>query len=224
MSDDHASELRFAVLASDVVLFTIDEGVLKVLLMEVNRPPHFPGVPGFPGGILKPDETAYDAAVRHLKEKGGVKASRVYLEQLYTFSKVDRDPRGRVVSVAYMGLMPGTEMQHKEDTGTWWENVSQVSDLAYDHTKILSTALERLRGKVTYTNLMAQLMPEEFTLTELQRAYEIVLDRELDKRNFRKKIQASGLIEATGNKRQGEHRPAELYTFVSHDLQEIELI
>lgn len=220
----HSNKLKFAVLATDVALFTAHEGRLMTLLMTVNRPPHFDGVPGFPGGVLLPDETADECASRQLVEKGGIDAKHVYMEQLATFSEIGRDPRGRVVAVAYLALMPSKNMEFKRGSGAYWQDVSAMPRLAYDHDDMLKSALKRLRSKVEYTNLIGQLMPAEFTLSELQATYETVLGRKLDKRNFRKKIRDVGLVKPTGKKRGGgAHRPAELYAMADKKVRITEI-
>lgn len=213
--------LKFAVLAVDTVVFTIEDDTLKVLLISVNRPPHFNGTPAMPGGIITPQETAEEAAQRILREKGGL--VQVYLEQLYTFSTVGRDPRGRVVSVGYLGLVSKEKARTLAGgTGAWWEPVVTARHLAYDHDEILALALKRLQGKLVYTNIAFSLLPHEFTLTELQKLYEIILKKPLDKRNFRKKILDIGLVVTTGKERRGgASRPAALYRFAKHTPQEV---
>ncbi|MBI2054856.1 MAG: NUDIX hydrolase [Candidatus Sungbacteria bacterium] len=214
--------LRFAVLAADTTLFVVRDGQLKVLLMKINRPPYFANnYWGVPGGLVDPKETADEAALRHLREKAGAKFS--YMEQLYTFSALDRDPRGRVVSVAYLALTPVADLR-QEGSEVRWFSVDNLPKLAYDHREIIRTALERLRSKLTYTNIAFGLLPEEFTLGELQRLYEIILDRRIDKRNFRKKLFQLKLVVGTKKKkRAGRSRPAELYRFVErkHKIAEI---
>lgn len=215
--------LRFAVIATDTVAFRVHAGHLEVLLIQVTNT-HFEGMEGLPGGLIAPNETAEVAAARHLSEKGGLSGG--YLEQLYTFSDVDRDPRGRVVSVAYLALF-GPEEARLQDTTerARWCPVSNVPALAYDHGTILRTALERLRARVGYTTIVRYLLPTEFTLTDLQSTYETILGHPLDKRNFRKKILALTLISETGHTRtQGASRPAALYHFVKKGVQTIEIL
>ncbi|MDP3645970.1 MAG: NUDIX domain-containing protein [bacterium] len=222
------SHLRFAVLAADTALFTIKDGALYVRLITVDRPPHFKNVPGLPGGLLHPSETAEQAAVRHLKEKAGVEANKTYIEQLYTFSHVGRDPRGRVVAVAYLALVPWEKLSVREQgdsRGTRWVRVMAAKKLAYDHDEILALALLRLRSRVHYTTLINKLMPHEFTLTELEKAYECLISTDLDKRNFRKKILKLKILKKLPNKKSGgRFRPAQLYTFASPKVTEIEVL
>jgi len=220
--------LRFAVLATDITLFTLREGELCVRLMTVNRPPHFASVPGLPGGLIAPHETAEAAAARIIAEKGGVAKEKLHLEQLYTFSRLDRDPRGRVVAVGYLALVPFetlTEIEQSNTTDYYWLPVAEAKRLAYDHDEILLTAVQRLRSRVHYTTLIQKLLPREFTLTELEHAYESILGSDLDKRNFRKKVLKLAIVKSTGKQRAlGAARPAALYRFSSTKLAEIEVL
>ncbi len=226
--ETNPGRLRFAVLATDTALFTIRDGELLVRLVQVNRPPHFPNSKGLPGGLIDPDEVAHAAAMRHIGKKAAIDPSSIYAEQLYTFSEVKRDPRGRVVAVAYLALVPWESLSTKEQEDThdsWWATLGEAKKLAFDHDEILSAAIERLRSRVTYTTLMSKLLPKEFTLTELERAYESVLKTTLDKRNFRKKILKVGVLTPLPRKRaDGPHRPAQLYKFASGKVEYIEVL
>jgi 8-oxo-dGTP diphosphatase len=203
-----------AVIATDVVIFTILAGVLKVLLIAMKKHPYEKHW-ALPGGLVGGGEGLEDAAFRHLFDKTGVR--EVYLEQLATFGEPKRDPFGRVVSVAYMALLSASDLRLKttnDYAGVAWFPVSKVPSLAYDHKVILHTAHERLKGKLAYTNIAYGLLPKEFTLSELQSTYEIILGHALDKRNFRKKLLALNLVASTKkHRREGAHRPAELYRF-----------
>jgi 8-oxo-dGTP diphosphatase len=223
MSGSQKPALRFAVLAIDVALFTVLDHRLCVLLIPVDRPPHFVSRRGLPGGLIAPEETAEQAVARHLRDKAEI--SGVYVEQLATFSAVDRDPRGRVVSVAYLGLMPAEQAAAVPlARGQRWMPVDQVDHLAYDHDEILAAACERLRARLGYSTIARHLLPREFTLTELQQTYETVLGRPFDKRNFRKKLQEAGIVRATGKMRTGQpSRPAEFHRFAGTDVRVIEL-
>lgn len=219
---------KFAVLATDTALFTLREGELLVRLINVHRPPHFVDARGLPGGLLAPTEDAETATRRHITEKAGVDPKKLYLEQLYTFSEVDRDPRGRVVSVVYSAYVPWEQLSPEEQGDTkaaWWHPVASAKKLAYDHDAVLRTARERLRTRARYTTLLSKLMPKEFTLTELESAFECVLGTTLDKRNFRKKIEKLGILKETPRmKSGGRFRPARLYQFASKDVKEIEML
>jgi 8-oxo-dGTP diphosphatase len=175
-----------------------------------------------PGGFVRIDESLEDAAQRELEEETGV--HDVYLEQLYTFGDRGRDPRGRVITVAYFALVPtdATQPHAGQDASDarWW-SVYGLPPLAFDHADILTYALQRLRYKLEYTAVGFELLPGTFTLSELQSAYEIILGEELDKRNFRRKILSADVIEATGEYRTGEGRPAKLYRFRDDAVAEI---
>ena len=221
------AHIKFAVLAADVALFTIKEGRLLVRLIRVKRPPHYPNNPGLPGGLLHPKDTADEAAVAHVEEKAHIDMSKAYIEQLYTFSEVDRDPRGRVVAVAYSAYVPWEKLSDAERADTpdsWWAPVAATKKLAYDHDEILAAAVERLRSRAAYTTLIQKLMPKEFTLTELEQAYESVVATQLDKRNFRKKILKLGVLSPLPHKKAGRFRPAQLYKFASPKVVEIEVL
>ena len=220
--------IKFAVLATDTVLFTVHDGTLFVRLISVNNPPHFPHMHGLPGGLIAPKETAEEAAERHLETKAQIVPSKVYTEQLYTFSTIDRDPRGRVVAVAYLALVPWEKLSTAEQADTFetrWYPVSEVGKLAYDHNEILSVAIKRLQSRITYTTLLSKVMPKEFTLTELEQTYESVIKTDLDKRNFRKKILKLKILTALPRKRTGgRFRPAQLYRFTLDKVREIEVL
>ncbi|MEZ4373742.1 MAG: NUDIX domain-containing protein [Polyangiaceae bacterium] len=201
-------------LTVDCVVFGLDEDDLKVLLVQRAGEP-FKGSWALPGGFVDMHETTDQAALRELEEETGV--TNVYLEQLYTFSGVNRDPRERVVSVAYYALVKLSEHAVRAATDASdaaWFSVEEATKLAFDHDEIVATARERLRGKVRYQPIGFELLPEKFTLTQLQRLYEIVLDTELDKRNFRKKILAMDLLRSLDEVEKGvAHRAARLYRF-----------
>lgn len=224
-STDH---LHFAVLAADVALFTVKDDHLLVRMVNVHRPPFFTNVAGLPGGLLQPTETAEEAIERHIREKAKITAPSVHIEQLYTFSQIDRDPRGRVVAVAYIGLIPWNALSEKEQSNTpdvSWQPVHRIKTLAYDHQNILQMAVKRLQSRVTYTTLISKLMPREFTLTELQNMYQTVLGTSLDKRNFRKKLLKLKIVKPLRKERSdGPWRPAQLFTFTSKHIQEIEML
>ncbi len=198
----------------DVLLFTIEEGELKILLIKRNEEP-FLGTWALPGGFVRIEESLDDAAKRELFEESGVK--NIYLEQLFTFGAPKRDPRTRVITVTYMALAGKSEWKlsssgDAQDAAFF--KVDGLPKLAFDHAEIVKYGLERLRNKLGYTNIVLGLLPGAFTLTELQKVYEIILKTKIDKRNFRKKILSTGLISASGKKLEGiAHRPAMLYTF-----------
>jgi len=216
-------KLRFAVVAVDAACFRIVAGDLHVLLGRVNVEPHYKNRWGLIGGLILSSENADVAVERHLRNKAGI--GRVYKEQLYTFSSIGRDPRGRVISVAYLCLAPEALTESVGDVETRWCSVRDIPALAYDHDEILNSALERLRSRIGYTNIIQRLLPKEFTLTDLQTTYEIVLHKKLDKRNFRKKVLETKLVVTTDKKeRKGASRPAILHKFSSRTVVNIEIL
>jgi 8-oxo-dGTP diphosphatase len=209
--------------AVDVVIFTVDDGALKALLVQVRDGP-CAGQWAFPGGLVHMDESLDDAARRELSAKTGL--GGVYLEQLRSFGDPDRDPRARVVSTAYFALLPAKDMVERSAkyADLAWFPVRRLPSLAYDHDAIARAALERLRAKLAYTNLVYGLLPAAFTLGELQVIYERILGRRLDRRNFRKKILASGLLRQIRAQRRGPHRPAALYRFSQRRPMVVEML
>lgn len=196
----------------DIVLFTIRHRALHVLLIRRGIKP-YEGRYAIPGGFVLEDESLDAAASRELYEETGVRD--VYLEQLYTFGDVRRDPRGRVVTVAYYALVPesGDVRGGSDAREAAWFPVSDLPSLAFDHARIVDTALERLRGKLSYSNVGFGLLPEKFTLTELQGVHEAILGESLDKRNFRRKILQSGLLKPLKELRDTGRKPAQLFRF-----------
>ena len=210
----HTYEFPRPALTVDVVVFGIDEEDLQVMLIERDLPP-FEGHWALPGGFVRVEETLDDAARRELAEETGL--TGIYLEQLYSFGNIERDPRERVVTVAYYALanLEGHDVQASTDArNAAWFPVSDLPDLAFDHHQILDAAHERLRGKVRYQPIGFELLPDRFTLRQLQHMYEIILDRELDKRNFRKKVLAMEIVKETREiEKDVAHRAARLYRF-----------
>jgi 8-oxo-dGTP diphosphatase len=216
-------KLRFAVVAVDIVVFSFIDGELHALVSPVHRPPHYLNTHGFLGGIIKDTENTDEAAVRILKEKGDL--SVAHIEQLYTFSRIDRDKRNRVVSVGYIAFVLPEAAQKYAHGEAYFAPVSKLKKLAYDHDEMLMVATERLQGKVSYTTIAKFLLDKTFTLSELQQVYESVLQTKFDKRNFRKKILSLGIIAETGERQSGvKNRPASLYTFVHKKISEISLM
>jgi 8-oxo-dGTP diphosphatase len=196
----------------DVVLLTIRERRLHLLLISRLAKP-FENRHALPGGFVREDESLDNAAIRELREETGV--DKVYLEQLYTFGDPKRDPRGRVITVAYCALVPHSQaLQAGTDASeAAWFPVSELPALAFDHRKIVEYAHQRLRNKLDYTNVGFELLPGKFTLSELQAVHEAVLGENLDKRNFRRKIILKGIVKPTKEWRQTGRKPAQLYRF-----------
>ncbi len=210
----HSPTDQHMAIAVDCVVFGLDDEDLKVLLIQRDAEP-MAGVWALPGGFVLPDETLDEAASRELAEETGL--TRVFLEQLYSFGAVDRDPRGRVVSVAYYALVALRDHRVRAATDARdvaWFAAADLPTLAFDHEHILDMGLQRLKGKVRYQPIGFELLPSKFTLSQLQRLYEVILERSLDKRNFRKKILAMGILEELDEVEQDvAHRAARLYRF-----------
>ncbi len=216
-------ELRFAAMAVDAVVFSIIEGKLVTLVGSVSSTSAYRGQEAFIGGLIKESENADQALARILKEKAAV--TPVYSEQLYTFSAVNRDKRNRVVSVAYIAFVRPTNAEWYKHDNAHFVPVQELKKLGYDHDDILIAAIARLKGKLTYTSIAQFLLPTQFTLTELQNVYEIILNREIDKRNFRKKIIALDIVRDIGRVQEGvQNRPAALYEFISPKLIELPIL
>jgi len=206
----------------DITIFTVRNDELNVLLIKRAEQP-FQGEWALPGGFVTEDEGLEEAAERELVEETGV--SDVYLEQLFTFGAPGRDPRGHTVTVAYSALIPSDNLELTASTdaeGVAWFAIDKLPELAFDHDEILEVAHDRLVAKLEYSTIAFQLMPEAFTLTELQHVYELIERKEIDKRNFRKRILALDVIEATGEeKREGPHRPAKLYRVIDRSKVDV---
>jgi 8-oxo-dGTP diphosphatase len=220
----HTYQYPRAALTVDCVVFGFDGGELKVLLIERALDP-FKGKWALPGGFVQVEETLDQAARRELLEETGL--PDVFLEQLYTFGVVDRDPRERVVSVAYYALVKLSDHQAQAATdaaNAGWFSLSKLPKLAFDHADIVAAALDRLRGKVRYQPIGFELLPEKFTLSELQHLYEAILATKLDKRNFRKKVLGFGLLAALKETQMaGRHRPAQLFRFDADKYEKLKL-
>lgn len=203
----------------DLVVITVSEEKLKVLLVKRASEP-FSGCWSIPGGFLREDESLEDAATRVMDEKTGVK--KVYLEQLYTFGRPDRDPRDRIITVTYFALIPWKDLAQPASRRVMdvaWFAVDELPQLAFDHREILDFAVQRLRAKAGYSSIVYGLLPERFRLSDLQKIYEIIMNRKFDKRNFRKRMLSTGLLQETGAKDMtGAHRPAMLYEFKKREL------
>jgi 8-oxo-dGTP diphosphatase len=201
-------------LTADCVVFGFDDEDLKVLLIQRDRDP-FAGQCALPGGFVEMDETLDEAARRELKEEAGL--SKIFLEQLHTFGDVHRDPRGRVVTVAYYALVNIRDHRVRAASDArkvGWFPVAHLPNLAFDHDEIIKTALDRLKFKVRFQPIGLELLPKKFNLSQLQHLYEKILARPLDKQDFRRKVLATGLlVEADEGREDSAHRSARLYRF-----------
>ncbi|MBA2319463.1 MAG: NUDIX hydrolase [Euzebyales bacterium] len=203
--------------AVDVVVVSLDpdpDADRPVVLLRRRAEAPFAGAWSLPGSRVAPDEDLTGAAHRVLRSHGGLRGAR-HLEQLATFGRPDRDPRGRVVSVSYLALLPRPTAAG--DPTRWW-HADEPPELAFDHAEILASALERLRGKLTYSNVAYGLLGDAFTLSDLQEVYTSVLGRPLDKRNFRRRVLSVGMVAEAEGQRRGSHRPAQLYRFATDEL------
>ncbi|MBI2773212.1 MAG: NUDIX hydrolase [Chloroflexi bacterium] len=204
----------------DTVIFTLRERGLHVLLVRRSGEP-FKGSWALPGGFVRSSESPSDAAERALGVEAGVRG--VYLEQLYTFGEPKRDPRGRVLTVAYYALV---SVDQALATGSHaaaasWFPVDALPQLAFDHRMIADYALERLRNKLEYTTVGFQLLPAKFTLGQLQSVYETILGRAVDKRNFRRKIELLGILTPLEERGGERGRPAQLYRFSARRFEKL---
>ena len=210
--------------AVDSVLFAVKDGRLQTYLVELRRGPS-KGKWAFPGGLVRVGELLDDAARRELYQSTGLRGA--YLEQLFTFGDPSRDPRAHVVSVAYVALIPDAGQlrapSDKYSAGRWFE-VARLPQLAYDHSLMAAYAVKRLKSKLEYTNIAHALLPREFTFAEFEELYATVLGRPLDRRNFRRRILAMGILKRLPHTRRGPHRPAALYSFAQQSLRFIEML
>jgi len=197
---------------TNVVVFTLRDDKLKLLLVRRRSDP-FKGMWALPGGYVQVDEDLDHSAMRALEDSTGV--TGVYLEQLYTFGAPDRDPRDRAISIAYYALVPSERLQLRtagDTEAVGWFALEELEPLAFDHNEMVNVAHHRLSAKLAYSTIALQFMPEKFTLSDLQRVYERILNEKLDKRNFRKRVLALDQINQTQEvRRNGSHRPARLY-------------
>lgn len=201
-------------LTVDCVVFGLDATDLKIVLIQRKLPP-FEGQWALPGGFVRIQESLDETALRELREETGIQ--NVFLEQLFTFGGVDRDPRDRIVTVAYYALVNLDEYKVVASTDArdvGWFQVANLPNLPFDHAEIVATALRRLKAKVRYEPIGFELLPSKFTLTQLQKLYETILEKPLDKRNFRKKILGMQVLNELDEWEQGvAHRAARLYQF-----------
>jgi 8-oxo-dGTP diphosphatase len=207
-----------SVFSIDCVIFGFDEGELKILLIERNEEP-FKNWWALPGYLVKQDESLDNAAERILHELTGLKG--IYMDQFYTFGDVQRHPQGRVITVAYYAMIrlsgnkdlkpiPVTNYAKK----ALWIPLNDLPKLGFDHDKIFSKGFEKIRNRISYQPIAFELLPEKFTLTQLQHLYEVILNKRLDKRNFRKKMMNYGILKELDEKQKGvSYRAAKLYKF-----------
>lgn len=207
---------------TDCVIFGFDNAELKVLLIERGIEP-YQGKWALPGGFLDMEETADDCALRILKKETGLE--HIFMEQLYTFSSIDRDPRYRVISIGYYALVKMTDFSPKIGTDTSavkWFTLPEIPELAFDHQQIVDIAFERIKGKIKYQPIGFELLPERFTMPELHQLYEIILGTELDRRNFRKKMLSFDLlIDQNEYVKGAANRAPKIYSFDKERYEEL---
>jgi len=205
----------------DIVIFSIRTRELQVLLVKRGVPP-FEGEYAIPGGFLRADESLEQAAKRELHEETSVRD--VYLEQLYSFGDPARDPRGRVVTVAYYALASSDHLDltaGADAAEARWVAVERLPRLAFDHGKIVAYALERLRNKLEYTTVGFQLLAKKFTLAELQAVYEAILGKTIDKRNFRRKMALLKILKPLREWKETGRKPAQLFSFAARRFENL---
>jgi len=211
--------------AVDAIVFGYSkaDGVSVLLIQRKYEP--FKGGWAIPGGFVLETESLEEAAERELEEETGIKVN--YLEQLYTFGEPQRDPRQRIISVAYFGLVKAAQYQElKASTdaeNAKWFNIKRLPSLAFDHKHILAIAIERLRAKIRYQPIGFELLDKKFPFSDLEKLYTALLDREMNRRNFSKKILSFDFLEETGelSKSEGKGRPSKMYQFNQKRYKEL---
>jgi 8-oxo-dGTP diphosphatase len=224
MKKEDKKEYAKPAVTVDIVIFTIHEKELKVLLVKRDLEP-FKNSWAIPGGFVRMQESLEDAAKRELLEETGVRD--VYLEQLYTFGDLNRDPRDRVITIAYMALANSDKIKLQAATDVSqanWFNVEKVPKLAFDHDKILGYALKRLRWKFEYTTIAFSLLPQKFTISQVQALYEIVFNKKFDKRNFNKKLRSLNILNEEELQKNVSYRPPQLYSLKKVVPKVIEIV
>ncbi len=218
-------EIKHAIVATDIVIFTIKDNVLCTVVSKVDRPPHYVNINAFLGGLMLPEEDSDQAVKRILESKHDIKniTKNMHFEQFKSFSKVDRDKRGRVVSIAYIAVVNINQLSSDSEHYQIID-CNKLKKLAYDHNLILTEAIDRLRFLLQVTTISKYFLEESFTLSNLHQTFEIVLNKEIDKRNFLKKIKNLNIIEETGEKIRGaKNRPAMLYAYSFDFIKNIEI-
>jgi 8-oxo-dGTP diphosphatase len=211
ISPEFAKYERPAV-AVDVILFTIRQNELQIGLVKREEEP-FKGTFALPGRFVRYDEGIEETAKKALSLKGGIDPQSVVLTQLYTFGQdMERDTRIRTISIVYFGIVQAHALSEQKTNKFSWHSVYDLPTLAFDHRKVIDYAVERLRNKILWDTYAFNFLDEEFTLTQLQKVHEIILNKPLDKRNFRKKVfEQYSLIDTKKKFQEGVHRPAALY-------------
>lgn len=224
MKEESIHKFEKPSVTADVVVFTIKDDELRVLLVKRGLQP-FKDCWALPGGFVRIEESPEDAAKRELEEETGVK--NVYLEQLYTFGDPGRDPRGRVITISYMALINSEDIKLNPTTDVSdakWFSVSKIPLLAFDHKKVLNYSLKRLKWKFEYTTVAFSMLPKKFTLSQLKNIYDIVFNKNFDKRNFAKKILSLNILKEEGINSNVSHRPPRMYSLKKGIGEIVEII
>jgi 8-oxo-dGTP diphosphatase len=202
------TKLQFAIVATDVLIMRMRAGMVEVATQAIHRPPHYTHISAFIGGILKPEETSLHAATRIIREKTALDPKHIFLTPLKFYDRVDRDRRGRVIAIAYIGIMDSIA---EASAQTAWLPLRQVGHLAYDHNEMQGDLLTYMQEHLFRTTIALRFMPKEFTIAQLKTLYEYFLDKSIDKRNFYKFIAELPIKETGVYAKEGRGRPAMLY-------------
>lgn len=216
---DLHKKIKGPAVAVDTIVFSIVENELVTLLIQIGSE-SYKNKWALPGGLVRLGENPENTALRVLKDKTNIVQG--HLEQLYTFGDVNRDIRGQIISISYLLLVKSVEQFAIRTTdfytGIEWVSVKHLPQMAFDHAKMIKLAHNRLKSKMVYSNIVYSLLPKKFTLSDLQCVYEIIWDKKIDKRNFRKKIIVSGLLTSCKQEKKGAFRPARLYKFKQNEI------
>jgi 8-oxo-dGTP diphosphatase len=215
--------IKHAIVSTDVVLFCVSEGKLKIVLSQVKNE-EYKGQLAFPGGLIRSEENSLEAAKRVIREKLKLNPENIYLEELGSYSEVNRDIRGRVVSIAYIGLIEAPNISDLNLEICQPQDLKKIKSLAYDHNQILKDATLRLKNRFSNSTIANKLLSKYFTMTEFYNLYNLVLDKNIDKRNFAKKIIALDIVKESGKLLTGQkNRPAKLMEFKKEKVVDLEI-
>lgn len=203
----NVKDLRFAIVATDIVLLRNNDGILEYATQTVNRPPHYDGIQGFLGGVLNPEETSCEAAERIIQEKSKLTISNITFLPLGFYDAVDRDLRGRVVSLAHIGIVENAD----NESGLTWHPLYTKSRLAYDHNTVLKDTIEYIQAHIFITVLALYFLPARFIVSELKNIFDYVQGEKIDKRNFYKFLATLPIEETKEIRKVGRGRPAIVY-------------
>ncbi len=200
-------KLQFAIVATDILIMRKNDDIVEVAVQTVDRPPHYININAFIGGVLHPDETTEQAAKRIISEKTKLNPKHVFFTPLKFYDRIDRDKRGRVIAIAYLGIMENVT----DELGVTWLPIHNLRRLAYDHNEMLDDMLTYMKNHLFVTNIALHFMPKEFTIAKLKTLYEYLLGHEIDKRNFYKFVEELPIRTTSKLTKEGRGRPAMLY-------------